>query len=71
MPWVWERRLSDQHETDEPKPLLGQPLQVLNIGLERFAEDLAENSVETVQVEWRPPAGGNEAMANIIADLGY
>ena len=37
--------------------LLGEPLQAINIGLEVFAESLAAQAVEVVQLDWRPPAG--------------
>jgi hypothetical protein len=35
--------------------LLGGPVRVVNIGLERFARDLAANGAPVVQVDWSPP----------------
>jgi FdrA protein len=43
--------------------VLEQPLSVVNIGLELFAQDLAARGVVVVQVDWRPPAGGAQVAA--------
>jgi FdrA protein len=43
--------------------VLEQPLRVVNIGLELFAQDLAARGVVVVQVDWRPPAGGAQVAA--------
>jgi hypothetical protein len=48
--------------------LLGQPLRVINLGLEVFAEELAAAGVEVVHVDWRPPAGGARVAA-LLAEL--
>lgn len=45
------------------------PLQVINIGLESFAEDLRAQGVEVIQLDWRPPAGGNPRLAALLASL--
>jgi hypothetical protein len=44
-------------------------LQVVNIGLESFAQDLRHQGVAVVQLDWRPPAGGNARMAALLASL--
>jgi FdrA protein len=44
-------------------------LQVVNIGLESFAQDLRDQGVAVVQLDWRPPAGGNARMAALLASL--
>ena len=51
------------------KNLLAEPLRVVNIGLESFAEDLRGEGVEVVQLDWRPPAGGNARLASLLASL--
>jgi FdrA protein len=51
------------------KTILGESLQVINIGLESFAEDLRREGVEVVQMDWRPPAGGNKRLASLLANL--
>jgi hypothetical protein len=38
--------------------IFGQPLNVVNVGLESFAESLQDQGVKVVQVDWRPPAEG-------------
>jgi len=42
--------------------LFQQDLSVVNLGLASFAENLAANGAEAVQLDWKPPAGGNKAM---------
>ncbi len=42
---------------------------VINVGLETFHESLLAQGVETVHLDWRPPAGGNERLAAIIERL--
>lgn len=39
--------------------IFNQPLKVINIGTSKFKEDLDHQSIESVHVEWQPPAGGN------------
>lgn len=54
------------------KPLNGlfeQKLNVVNLGLEAFYDDLKSQSVDAVHVNWRPPAGGNEKMQRLLAKL--
>jgi hypothetical protein len=50
--------------------LLGQPLCVINVGLERFAEDLAAHGTRVEQVQWAPPAGGDARLADLLSKLG-
>ncbi len=49
--------------------LLGEPLAAVNIGLESFYTSLLAQGADALQVEWRPPAGGNEKMAALLARL--
>ena len=50
--------------------LLGAPLRVINGGLEGFANELEQQGVEVVHVDWTPPAGGNPELARLLAKLG-
>jgi hypothetical protein len=52
--------------TDE---LLREPLVVINVGLQGFAESLQEQEVEVVQVDWLPPAGGDREMIDLLEKL--
>jgi FdrA protein len=48
---------------------LKQPLAAINVGLESFYDSLVSQGAQAVQVEWRPPAGGNEKMAALLAKM--
>ncbi len=48
---------------------LTAPLAAINVGLEIFAESLKDQGAEVVWVDWRPPAGGNERLASILARM--
>ncbi len=45
------------------------PFAAINVGLESFYESLLGQGAQAVQVEWRPPAGGNEKLASILARM--
>ncbi|MEA4963701.1 hypothetical protein SDC9_195989 [bioreactor metagenome] len=49
--------------------IFGKELKVLNIGLEQFCEDLKDQNVTAVQMDWRPPAGGDSEAADLLAAL--
>jgi hypothetical protein len=49
--------------------LLHGDLKVINVGLEGFAETLEGLGVSVVQVDWRPPAGGDPRLAGLLAKL--
>lgn len=48
---------------------LDEKLKVINVGLEIFYESLLSQRVDVVQVDWRPPAGGDEKMAKLLDKL--
>ncbi|MCB0044013.1 MAG: acyl-CoA synthetase FdrA [Caldilineaceae bacterium] len=48
----------------------GSDLAAINVGLESFHASLIEQGAQSIQVDWRPPAGGNERLAGILARLG-
>lgn len=49
--------------------LLQQPLAAINVGLESFTDSLTAQGAPVVHVDWRPPAGGNERLAGILARM--
>lgn len=51
------------------KTLFKSELKVVNIGLEGFYNSTKEQGTTSVQVEWRPPAGGNQNLLDILAKL--
>lgn len=54
-----------------PVPLadLAAPLAAINVGLETFYESLDHQGSKVVQVNWRPPAGGNERLMSILQKM--
>lgn len=49
--------------------LLGGEVQAINVGLRSFAETVQASGGSTVHVEWRPPAGGDEALIRLLDRL--
>ncbi len=46
--------------------VLHQPLAAINVGLESFTESLMAQGASVIQVDWQPPAGGNERLMAIL-----
>lgn len=54
----------------EKNELFSQPsIKVINLGLESFNEAVKMQGAQSVQVDWRPPAGGNMRLIEIIERL--
>ena len=49
--------------------LLTGPIIVINLGLKDFAANLEEQDVEVVQVDWTPPAGGDQELIDLLDNL--
>ncbi len=41
----------------------------INVGLESFTDSLRAQGAEVVHVDWRPPAGGDDSLANLLSRL--
>ena len=52
----------------DPEGLDG-PIAAVNVGLESFYESLIAQGAQAVQMDWRPPAGGNERLMAILEKL--
>lgn len=67
------RRLSRcEPENDPPVALdrfMQAPFAAINVGLESFYESLKSQGARVVHVDWRPPAGGNEKLAALLAKM--
>ena len=50
--------------------LLAAPPKVINIGLDGFAAELAQNGATVVHVAWTPPARGDAKLAGLLGKLG-
>ena len=57
--------------TYPPLPLadFGGDLAAINVGLESFYDSLRDQGASAIQVDWRPPAGGNEQLMAILAKM--
>jgi FdrA protein len=68
---VWLRQTGVEKSTGIPVPLesVHPPLAAVNVGLESFYDSLLAQGAQAVQVEWKPPAGGNEKLAGILARM--
>jgi FdrA protein len=49
--------------------LLQEPLKVINVGLSWFAETLVRQEVSVLPVDWRPPAGGDRRLLEVLDKL--
>lgn len=49
-----------------PLQPFSESLVAINVGVESFFDSLKSQAAEAVQVDWRPPAGGNEQLAGIL-----
>jgi FdrA protein len=58
-------------ETHDPirELLSSEPIVIINLGLERFAETLTKQGIPFVHVDWRPPAGGDHDLTDMLAAL--
>jgi len=65
------RRFGIEKEAGSPVPreTIDGPLAAVNVGLESFYDSLVTQGAQAVQVEWKPPAGGNEKLASILARM--
>ena len=62
-----ERSLPVERQIRAVDPaVLNQPLAAINVGLESFTESLLVQGAKAIQVDWRPPAGGDQKMMDIL-----
>lgn len=55
---------------DRIADLFRSGLVVINVGVAIFGEVVRSQGIEVVQVNWKPPAGGDQEMINILDILG-
>ncbi|MGH2607358.1 MAG: acyl-CoA synthetase FdrA, partial [Anaerolineales bacterium] len=63
-------RASAPVEAAPPLARLEPPLRAINVGLQTFFESLQAQGADAIHVDWRPPAGGDEALMAILARMG-
>jgi FdrA protein len=58
-------------ETDPPVSIesFNGSLAAIHVGLETFYESIIAQGAEAVHVDWRPPAGGDEKLMDILAKM--
>jgi hypothetical protein len=49
--------------------ILHRELQIINLGLEGFAESLREKGAAVTHVRWQPPARGDENLLSLLDKL--
>lgn len=49
--------------------LLNSPIVAINVGVQDFGEALEQQNVRVIYVDWTPPAGGDQAMINLLDGL--
>jgi hypothetical protein len=54
---------------ENANPITKQILVVINLGLENFAKNLEIQGVDVIRVDWKPPAGGDQKMIDILDQL--
>ena len=63
---LWKPRAASGGLGDGVELVGPQGLVAINLGLESFAESLRDQGAEVVQVDWRPPAGGDAELAALL-----
>ena len=48
---------------------LKKPLAAINVGLESFTANIKDQNAPVIHVDWKPPAGGNERLMNILSKM--
>ncbi len=61
-----ETTLDLQYTTSASLSMLHQPLSAINVGLESFAKSSRAQDAPVIQVDWKPPASGNERLMGIL-----
>jgi hypothetical protein len=49
--------------------LFSKELVIVNMGLDSFADNLRKEVVEVLQMDWKPPAGGNKRLISLLEKL--
>ncbi|MCR5354959.1 MAG: fdrA domain protein [Lachnospiraceae bacterium] len=57
--------------TSKIQELFNSELIVLNVGPKSFSTALEDQGYKTVQVNWKPIAGGDAEMQKLLGILGY
>jgi FdrA protein len=61
--------LDDPRRPPVPLEVLRPPFAAVNVGLLTFYESLVVQGAQAIQVDWRPPAGGDDKLAGLLARM--
>jgi hypothetical protein len=50
--------------------LFSKELKIITMGLDSFADNLRKEEVEVLQMDWKPPAGGDKRLVSLLEKLG-
>jgi FdrA protein len=56
-------------EVKKINELFSKELKVINMGLDSFADNLRREEVEVLQMDWKPPAGGDKHLISLLDKL--
>jgi hypothetical protein len=56
-------------EVKKINQLFQEELAVINMGLDAFADVLRKEKVKVLQMDWRPPAGGDRRLISFLERL--
>jgi FdrA protein len=57
---------SDESGAEQKASFFGDPIVVVNVGIRPFYDELKGLDVRVSQVEWEPPAGGDEDLVALL-----
>ena len=57
-------------DTTKITKLFEQELKIINMGFVTFADNLKDQNTNVMQMDWSPPAGGNERLIALLQKLG-
>ncbi len=55
--------------TKKHSDLLNDPLTIINLGLDSFADSLSDQGADVTSVDWAPPAGGDPKLTGLVDKL--
>ncbi len=58
-----------KNNSESTNELLYSKLKIINIGLSVFYESLLDQDIQVVQVNWQPPAGGDEELLDFLDEV--
>ena len=67
--YVASRLTSSGHPASSAVTAFGEPFAAINVGVESFFDSLKAQGAQAVQVDWRPPAAGNEELMGILEKM--